>query len=108
MMHTGSHNPNLWTPPIVLAEGDHPLERLAMAVVHHRYTTLDGRRLFFREAGDPLAPTVVLLHGFPTSSYMYRHLIPALADRYHVVAPDHLGFGLSESISAGFSTWNSK
>ena len=68
-----------------------------MAAVHHRYVTVDGHRLFFREAGDPEAPALVLLHGFPTSSYMFRHLIPALADRYHVIAPDHLGFGLSDA-----------
>ncbi len=68
-----------------------------MATVHHRYATVDGHRLFFREAGDTGAPTLVLLHGFPTSSYMFRGLIPALADRYHVVAPDHLGFGLSDA-----------
>ncbi|OBH87699.1 alpha/beta fold hydrolase [Mycobacterium sp. E2989] len=70
-----------------------------MPAVHHRYATVDGHRLFFREAGDPNAPALVLLHGFPTSSYMFRHLIPALADRYHVVAPDHLGFGLSDAPS---------
>ncbi|HET9874293.1 MAG TPA: alpha/beta fold hydrolase, partial [Mycobacterium sp.] len=68
-----------------------------MAAVHHRYATVDGHRLFYREAGDPNAPAVLLLHGFPTSSYMFRDLIPALADRYHVVAPDHLGFGLSDA-----------
>lgn len=68
-----------------------------MTAVHHRYATIDGRRLFFREAGDPDAPALVLLHGFPTSSHMFRHLIPALADRYHVIAPDHLGFGLSDA-----------
>lgn len=68
-----------------------------MAAVHHRYATVDGHRLFYREAGDPNAPAVLLLHGFPTSSYMFRGLIPALADRYHVVAPDHLGFGLSDA-----------
>jgi pimeloyl-ACP methyl ester carboxylesterase len=68
-----------------------------MATVHHRYATIDGHRLFYREAGDAAAPTLVLLHGFPTSSYMFRHLIPALADEYHVVAPDHLGFGLSDA-----------
>ncbi|OBI81537.1 alpha/beta fold hydrolase [Mycobacterium asiaticum] len=66
-------------------------------VVHHRYATVGGHRLFFREAGDPDNPTVVLLHGFPTSSYMFRGLIPALADSYHVIAPDHLGFGLSDA-----------
>jgi pimeloyl-ACP methyl ester carboxylesterase len=68
-----------------------------MATVHHRYLTVDGHRLFFREAGDPHAPALVLLHGFPTSSYMFRGLVPALADHYHVIAPDHLGFGLSDA-----------
>ncbi|OBI47276.1 alpha/beta fold hydrolase [Mycobacterium sp. E796] len=70
-----------------------------MFVVHHRYITVDGHRLFFREAGDAGAPALVLLHGFPTSSYMFRDLVPALADRYHVIAPDHLGFGLSDAPS---------
>ncbi|GBE64291.1 hydrolase [Mycobacterium sp. MFM001] len=68
-----------------------------MTAVHHRYATVDGHRLFFRQAGQRDAATLVLLHGFPTSSYMFRHLIPALADRYHVIAPDHLGFGLSDA-----------
>lgn len=68
-----------------------------MPTVHHRYRTVDGHRLFYREAGDPDQPTIVLLHGFPTSSYMFRNLIPELADRFHVVAPDHLGFGLSDA-----------
>lgn len=63
--------------------------------VHHRTATVDGLEVFYREAGDPQAPAVVLLHGFPTSSHMFRHLIPALADRYHVIAPDHIGFGQS-------------
>ncbi|BCZ22734.1 alpha/beta hydrolase [Mycobacterium senriense] len=68
-----------------------------MPAVHHRYAVIDGHRLFYRDAGDPAAPAVILLHGFPTSSYMFRYLIPALADRYHVIAPDHLGFGLSDA-----------
>lgn len=68
-----------------------------MPAVHHRYATVDGHRIFYREAGDPADPAVVLLHGFPTSSYMFRHLIPLLADKYHVIAPDHLGFGLSDA-----------
>ena len=68
-----------------------------MAVVHHRYATVQGRRLFYREAGPADGPTIVLLHGFPTSSFMFRDLIPALADRYHVIAPDHLGFGHSDA-----------
>ena len=68
-----------------------------MSAVHHRYATVDGHRIFYREAGQPGAPVVLLLHGFPTSSYMFRDLIPALADSYHVIAPDHLGFGLSDA-----------
>ncbi|MEE3064771.1 MAG: alpha/beta hydrolase [Actinomycetota bacterium] len=68
-----------------------------MPAVHHRYATVDGHRLFYREAGDPGKPALVLLHGFPTSSRMFRHLIPALADRYHVIATDHLGFGFSDA-----------
>ena len=65
--------------------------------VHHRYATVDGQRLFYREAGPADAPTLVLLHGFPTSSFMFRDLIPQLADTYHVIAPDHLGFGFSDA-----------
>ncbi len=71
-----------------------------MAVVHHRYATVAGRRLFYREAGPPGAPVVVLLHGFPASSFMFRNLIPLLAGTWHVIAPDHLGFGLSDTPSA--------
>ena len=70
-----------------------------MAQVHHRYQTVGGHRLFYREAGRADAPTVVLLHGFPTSSFMFRELIPRLAEDYHVIAPDHLGFGLSDAPS---------
>ena len=56
---------------------------------------IDGLNIFYREAGDRKAPTVLLLHGFPTSSHMFRNLIPALADKYHVIAPDYPGFGNS-------------
>ena len=72
-----------------------------MTPVHHRYATVRGRRLFYREAGPADAPTVVLLHGFPASSFMFRDLIPLLADQYHVIAPDHLGFGWSDAPPAG-------
>ncbi|MGW5057336.1 alpha/beta fold hydrolase [Streptomyces sp. NPDC004096] len=72
-----------------------------MATVHHRYATVRGRQIFYREAGPLDAPAVVLLHGFPTSSFMFRNLIPILGERYHVIAPDHLGFGLSDAPSAG-------
>lgn len=70
-----------------------------MAEVHYRYATVAGRQVFYREAGRPDAPTVLLLHGFPTSSFMFRNLIPALADDYHVIAPDYVGFGLSDAPS---------
>ncbi|MGW1287609.1 alpha/beta fold hydrolase [Streptomyces sp. NPDC001118] len=66
-----------------------------ISAVHHRTAAIGGLEVFYREAGDRTAPTVLLLHGFPTSSHMFRHLIPALADRYHVIAPDHIGFGQS-------------
>jgi pimeloyl-ACP methyl ester carboxylesterase len=62
---------------------------------HHRTVEVDGFELFYREAGDRSRPTLVLLHGFPASSFMYRRLIAELADSYHLVAPDHLGFGHS-------------
>ena len=68
-----------------------------MAAVHHRYATVRGRQLFYREAGPAGAPVVVLLHGFPASSFMFRDVIPLLAGRHHVIAPDHLGFGLSDA-----------
>ena len=66
-------------------------------MVHHRYATVAGREIFYREAGRPDAPVIVLLHGFPTSSVMFRDLIPELADRYRVIAPDYLGFGYSDA-----------
>jgi pimeloyl-ACP methyl ester carboxylesterase len=72
-----------------------------MTSVHHRYATVGGQKLFYREAGPAGAPAVVLLHGFPASSFMFRNLIPPLADRYHVIAPDYLGFGLSDAPPAG-------
>ena len=71
-----------------------------MTSVHYRYATVAGRRLFYREAGAPDAPVLVLLHGFPTSSSMFRNLIPALARRYRVIAPDHHGFGRSDAPGA--------
>lgn len=64
-------------------------------VTRHRSVRVGDLDIFYREAGLPEAPAVLLLHGFPTSSHMFRHLIPALADRYRVVAPDYPGFGYS-------------
>lgn len=67
--------------------------------VHYRTVKIDGLDIFYREAGRQDAPAILLLHGFPTSSHMYRNLIPALADRYHVVAPDYPGYGSSSAPS---------
>src|SRR6201993_1138511 len=58
---------------------------------------VDGNRIFYREAGPTAAANILLLHGFPTSSHMFRNLIPLLADRYHVIAPDLPGFGFSDA-----------
>ncbi len=65
------------------------------SVVHYRTAKAGGVNVFYREAGPPNAPVVLLLHGFPTSSHMFRNLIPALSDRYRVIAPDYPGFGES-------------
>ena len=66
-----------------------------MTSFHH--AIVGGSKIFYREAGPKTAPTLLLLHGFPTSSHMFRNLIPALAERYHVVAPDLPGFGFSDA-----------
>jgi len=66
-------------------------------VQSHRTAHIDGLDLFYREAGDPQAPSLVLLHGFPTSSLMYRTLIDELSDEFHLVAPDYPGFGHSSA-----------
>jgi pimeloyl-ACP methyl ester carboxylesterase len=68
-------------------------------LVHHRTATVNGRKVFYREAGDSSAPTLVLLHGLPTSSQMFRDLIPVLADKFHLIAPDYIGFGHSDAPS---------
>lgn len=61
----------------------------------HKTLNVEGLEIFYREAGPKDAPTILLLHGFPTSSHMFRNLMPALADRFHVIAPDYPGFGNS-------------
>lgn len=68
--------------------------------IHHRTTTVRGHEIHYREAGPADAPVLLLLHGFPTSSHMFRDLIPLLSDRYRLIAPDHLGFGRSAAPSA--------
>jgi pimeloyl-ACP methyl ester carboxylesterase len=73
--------------------------RASTPQVYYRTVEIDELAIFYREAGPQDAPTVLLLHGFPTSSHMFRNLIPALADKYHVVAPDYPGFGSSSAPS---------
>ena len=65
--------------------------------VFYRTLNVEGLEIFYREAGPQGAPTVLLLHGFPSSSHMFRNLIPVLADKYHVVAPDFPGYGESSA-----------
>jgi pimeloyl-ACP methyl ester carboxylesterase len=81
------------------AKGRNPMAAIHTSDYDVRYRTanVDGVKIFYREAGDSKAPALLLLHGFPTSSHMFRDLIPLLSDRYHVVAPDLPGFGFSDS-----------
>lgn len=76
-----------------------------MGSVRHLTATVGGHEIFYREAGPADAPAIVLLHGFPTSSFMFRELIPLLAGDYRVIAPDHLGFGHSDAPSAAEFTY---
>ena len=70
-------------------------------MIHYQTIQVDGHEVFYREAGDPAHPTLLLLHGFPTSSHMFRDLIPQLADDYHLVVPDLPGFGQTRSPMRG-------
>jgi pimeloyl-ACP methyl ester carboxylesterase len=71
-----------------------------LAMTTYNYADVHGYTMFYREAGNKNAPTIVLLHGFPTSSHMYRNLIPQLAKNLHVIAPDYIGFGYSDAPNA--------
>ncbi|MFZ1972598.1 MAG: alpha/beta fold hydrolase [Candidatus Acidiferrales bacterium] len=71
----------------------------SIQTVFYRTLNVDGLEIFYREAGPWDAPAVLLLHGFPSSSHMFRNLIPMLADKYHVVAPDFPGYGESSAPS---------
>lgn len=73
----------------------------AASPVYYRDEQVENVKIFYREAGDPKAPTVLLLHGFAASSFMFRDLIPELADRYHVIAPDLPAFGFTEAPARG-------
>lgn len=69
----------------------------AIPVIHYKTVRIDDVNVFYREAGPADAPVLLLLHGFPTSSHMFRNLIPLLADRYRVIAPDYPGYGQSDA-----------
>ncbi|EGN93691.1 hypothetical protein SERLA73DRAFT_189418 [Serpula lacrymans var. lacrymans S7.3] len=73
----------------------HQPKKMAIPITNIRTVSADGVDIFYREAGDPAAPTVLLLHGYPASSFSYRNLIMALAPKYHVIAPDLPGFGFT-------------
>jgi len=77
-----------------------------MSRVAYQRVEIDGCRIFYREAGAREAPTLLLLHGFPTAGHMFRDLIPLLADRYHLVAPDLPGFGQSDAPSRTTFTYS--
>lgn len=83
----------LWLNPAVAAEHK---TKATVTQTLHKTININGLEIYYREAGPVDAPTILLLHGFPTSSHMFRHLIPALSDRYHLVAPDYPGFGNSD------------
>jgi len=72
-----------------------------MTTIKYRTADLDGFKIFYREAGSPDAPKLLLLHGFPSASHMFRDLIPLLADRFHIIAPDLPGFGKSDMPERG-------
>ncbi|MFI4906518.1 MAG: alpha/beta fold hydrolase [Steroidobacterales bacterium] len=72
-----------------------------MTSIHHRKVDVNGLKIFYRESGSPDAPHLLLLHGFPTASHMFRDLIPLLADRFHVISPDLPGFGQSDMPGRG-------
>ena len=86
--------PGLSLPGVQTA---HATEQMVTPTTYYRTAKVKGVNIFYREAGPKDAPVVLLLHGFPTSSHMFRNLIPALADRYHVIAPDYPGFGESDA-----------
>ncbi len=92
----GTAGPSVGAPPGARADA-----MVESAPVYGRTMTIEGTEVFYREAGsdrqDPGEPVIVLLHGFPTSSHMFRGLIPLLADEYRVIAPDYPGYGLSDA-----------
>jgi len=81
--------------PVQAVEATATVGETGLATVRHQSMKIQGIDIAYREAGDPTKPTVLLLHGFPTSSHMFRNLIPVIGVKYHVLAPDYPGFGAS-------------
>ena len=77
-----------------------------MSLIRYRTANIGGQNVFYREAGSPVSPALLLLHGFPASSHMFRDLIPLLADRFHVIAPDYIGFGQSDALDHSAFTYS--
>ena len=77
-----------------------------MQQVHCKFAEVGDLKIFYREVGSQANPTILLLHGFPTSSHMYRDLMPLLSDHYHLVAPDYPGFGFSSTPAVGEFRYN--
>jgi pimeloyl-ACP methyl ester carboxylesterase len=98
---SGAHLPRVPSLLILLAphsSGDHIVNHSAASdphQIHYRTVHVKGVDVFYREAGSPESPSILLLHGFPTSSHMFRDLIPLLAGQFHLIAPDYPGFGYS-------------
>ena len=91
--------------PVAVVAKASPEAMAPQTDTHYRTATVGGVTIFYREAGPANAPVVLLMHGFPTSSRMFRNLIPRLADRYHVIAPDYPGFGRSAAPDAKSFTY---
>lgn len=92
----------LTTMTLALAMTSHAaLAAAPGAAMTYHYATIDGIKVFYREAGDPKKPTILLLHGYPSSSHMFRELIPLLSADFHLVAPDYPGFGYSDAPGPG-------
>jgi pimeloyl-ACP methyl ester carboxylesterase len=72
-----------------------------MTAIKYRTVAVDGLKVFYRETGAANVPALLLLHGFPSASHMFRDLIPLLADRFHIIAPDLPGFGQSDMPARG-------
>src|ERR1044072_6818214 len=88
--------PSGWAPTPGPPGPPNNLRRSIMTAIAYRTTDVNGMKVFYREAGPSDAPKLLLLHGFPSSGHMFRDLVPQLADRYHLIAPDLPGFGQSD------------